>query len=137
MERGGLTLENPYASVTIPRAQLENSFIKRYLGDEPPSPTVIVNPGAVPTYPASELLNGASKPLGLASWDGFKVAPQESLAQLYNPYASLERMNGMSPDGLYTIELNKHHKGPEAGSDGGCCCCKFCPCCRKCCCVVS
>ncbi|XP_074916649.1 cysteine-rich tail protein 1 [Chelonoidis abingdonii] len=138
MQRGGMTVENPYASVNIPRDRLENSFIKRYLGEELPSPTVIVNPGAVPTYPAPEQLNGASKSVPLDSWDGSKVLPQESWAQPYNPYASLKLLDGASSTPLYTIELDKHQKSPEVGMDSGCCCgCKCCPCCRKCCCVVS
>ncbi|EMP26427.1 hypothetical protein UY3_16497 [Chelonia mydas] len=133
MERG-ITVENPYASVNIPRGQLKNSFIQRYLGEELPSPTVIVNP-AVPTYPAVEQLNGASKSVPLDSSDGSKVMTQESWAQPYNPYASLKLLNGASSASLYTIELDKHQKSPGAGTDRGCC--KYCPCCRKCCCVVS
>ncbi|XP_067417538.1 cysteine-rich tail protein 1-like [Emydura macquarii macquarii] len=137
MQRG-ITVANPYASVNIPRTRLENSFVKRYLGEEPPSPTVIVNPGAVPTYPAPEQLNGASKPASLDSWDGSKILTRESWAQPYNPYASLKLENGTSSTTMYSIELDKHQKSPEAGPDSSCICCwKHCHRCRKCHCVVS
>ncbi|XP_044852677.1 cysteine-rich tail protein 1-like [Mauremys mutica] len=127
MQRGGMAVENPYASVNI---QLENSFIKRYLGEEPPSLTVVVNP--------TEQLSGASKSVPLGSWDGSKVLTRKSRALPYNPYGSLKLLNGASSALPYTIELDKDQKSPEVGTDSGCCCCcKCCPRCRKCCCVVS
>ncbi|XP_044857057.1 cysteine-rich tail protein 1-like [Mauremys mutica] len=134
-QRGGMAVENPYASVNI---QLESSFIKHYLGQELPSRTVVVNPGTMPTSPAPEQLSGASKSVPLGSWDGSKVLTRKSRALPYNPYGSLKLLNDTSSALPYTIELDKHQKSPEVGTDSGCCCCcKCCPRCRKCCCVVS
>ncbi|KAM6243512.1 uncharacterized protein LJ264_011263 [Porphyrio hochstetteri] len=125
MDRG-VTLENPYASVNIPRDQFQQSFITCYLKDEP---TVIANPAAVPTYSVEEQEGSTS------SWNSPAVSTEKSLP--YNPYASLRMPNGEAPNSFYTITLDKPPKGQEQEDDGGCGCCKCCPCCRKCCCVIS
>nr|XP_009666392.1 PREDICTED: cysteine-rich tail protein 1-like [Struthio camelus australis] len=132
MDRG-VTLENPYASVNIPRDQFQHSFITRYLKDEPSSPTVIANPAAVPTYSLEEQANQAST----ASWNSQTISTEKSWSRPYNPYASLKMLNGTSPDSFYTVSLDKPSKGCEQKVNGGNCCYKYCPCCRKCCCVVS
>ncbi|KYO23025.1 RING finger protein 224 isoform D [Alligator mississippiensis] len=113
MDRG-VTIENPYASVNIPRAQFKNSFIKQYLGEEPASPTVIANPAAVPTYVAREEVNSVRKPEPLDGRNGHKIPTNGSWGQPYNPYASTKQLNGeVSPDPFYSISLDKPLKGPE------------------------
>ncbi|XP_009992604.1 PREDICTED: cysteine-rich tail protein 1 [Chaetura pelagica] len=127
MDRG-VTLENPYASVNIPREQFQQSFITRYLKDEP---TVIANPAAVPTYRLQEQLD----PTG--SWNSPAISTEKSWSRPYNPYGSLKMPNGESSSSFYTVTLDKTLKGQERGAGRGCSCCKCCPCCRKCCCVIS
>ena len=127
MDRG-VSLENPYASVNIPRDQFQQSFITRYLKDEP---TVIANPAAVPTYGAEEQADPAG------SWNSPAVSTEKSWSRPYNPYASLKMPNGESPDSFYSVTLNKPPKGQGQEAGGGCGCCKCCACCRKRCCVVS
>ncbi|XP_010202056.2 cysteine-rich tail protein 1 [Colius striatus] len=125
MDRG-ISVENPYASVSIPREQFQQSFITRYLKDEP---TVIANPAAVPTYSEEK----QADPTG--SWNSSPISTERSWSRPYNPYASLR--NGESANSFYTVTLDKPPKGQELGTDGRCSCCKCCPCFRKCCCVVS
>ncbi|XP_010151044.1 PREDICTED: cysteine-rich tail protein 1 [Eurypyga helias] len=132
MDRG-ISLENPYASVNIPRDQFQQSFITCYLKDEP---TVIANPAAVPTYGTEEQAEHG------ASWNSPTVSTGKSWSRPYNPYASLRMPNGESPNGespnsFYTVTLDKTPKGQEQKADGGCGYCRCCPCCRKCCCVIS
>ncbi|XP_010221759.1 PREDICTED: cysteine-rich tail protein 1-like [Tinamus guttatus] len=129
----GVTLENPYASVDIPRAQFQQSFITRYLEDEPSSATVIANPAAVPTYRPEEQNPAANT----ASWNSPTISTEKSWSQPYNPYASLKMLNRTSPDSFYTVNLDKPSNAPEHKVDGGNCCYKYCPCCKKCCCVIS
>ncbi|XP_054704829.1 cysteine-rich tail protein 1 [Grus americana] len=124
MDRG-VSLENPYASINIPRDQFQQSFITCYLKDEP---TIIANPAAVPTY-------GVEEQEG--SWNSPTISTEKSWSRPYNPYASLKMPNGESPNSFYTVTLDKPPKGQEQEASGGCGCCKCCPCCRKCCCVVS
>ncbi|KAM8796738.1 cysteine-rich tail protein 1 [Eudromia elegans] len=132
MDRG-VTLENPYATVDIPRAQFQQSFITRYLKDEPPSATVIANPAAVPTYRLEE----QSPPANTASWNGPTISTEKTWSRPYNPYASLKMLNRTSSDSFYTVTLDKPSNGAEHKATGGSCCRKYCPCCKKCCCVVS
>ncbi|XP_062447194.1 cysteine-rich tail protein 1-like [Rhea pennata] len=131
MDRG-VTLENPYASVDIPQAQFQHSFITRYLQDEPSSLTVIANPATVPTYSLEDQVNHAN----VASWNSQTISTEKSWSRPYNPYASLKMLNGTSPDSFYTVSLDKPSKSHEHEVGGGNCCCKYCPCCRKCCCVI-
>ncbi|KAM9217869.1 uncharacterized protein RG961_010345 [Leptosomus discolor] len=127
MDRG-ISLENPYASVDIPRDQFQQSFITRYLKDEP---TVIANPAAVPTYSVEEQADPAG------NWNNPTISTEKSWSRPYNPYASLRMPNGESPNSFYTVSLDKTPKGQEQEARGGCCCCKCYPCCRKLCCVIS
>ncbi|XP_061460447.1 cysteine-rich tail protein 1 [Rhineura floridana] len=137
MDRGA-TVENPYASVTIPRAQLKDGFLKYYLGEDLTPDTVIFNPSTLPTYSAWEKEREASQQVACPAWKGQKIQTQESWAQPYNPYASLKMLSGDSPEPF-------HWKSHEVAATGhreeeSCCCpcCrKCCPCCRKCCCVIS
>ncbi|XP_066466860.1 cysteine-rich tail protein 1 [Tiliqua scincoides] len=132
----GNTIENPYASVTIPRAQLRDGFLKYYLGEDLTPDTVIFNPSTLPTYTASqEKAREASQQEDYGGWAEQKIQTQESWAVPYNPYASLKVPGGGSPEPFH---WNSH--GPPAPSDSHCCCpcCrKCCPCCAKCCCVIS
>ncbi|XP_054030523.1 cysteine-rich tail protein 1-like [Dryobates pubescens] len=125
MDRG-VSLENPYASVNIPRDQFQQSFLTRYLREEP---TVIANPAAVPTYRTEE----PAEPAG--SWSSPPIATDKSWSRPYNPYASMRMPNGDSSSTFYTVTLDKPPKGQEASRGCGCCGCW--PCCRKCCCVIS
>ena len=127
MDRG-VSLENPYASVNISRDQFRQSFITRYLKDEP---TVIANPAAVPTYGVEE----QADPTG--SWNSPTISTGKSWSRPYNPYTSLRMPNGESPNSFYTVTLDKPPKGQEWEAGGKCGHCKCCPCCRKCCCVIS
>lgn len=133
MDRG-VSLENPYASVNIPRDQFQQSFITHYLKDEP---IVIANPAAVPTYSVEEQADSTG------SWNSPTISTEKSWSHPYNPYASLRMLNKESPNSFYTVALDKPPKGQEqeasgeCGASGECSCCKCRPCCRKCCCVVS
>lgn len=127
MDRG-ISLENPYASVNIPRDQFQQSFITRYLKDEP---IVIANPVAVPAYGVEEQADPAG------SWNSPAISTEKSSSRPYNPYASVRMPNGESPSSFYTVTLDKEPKSQEQGAGRGCGCCKCWPCCRKCCCVVS
>nr|XP_056716938.1 cysteine-rich tail protein 1 [Euleptes europaea] len=136
MDRG-VVVENPYASVNIPRTQLKDGFLKYYLGDDLTPDTVFFNPSTLPTYAVTqEKENGVSQQMAYTGWDSQKIQTHETWARPYNPYASLKMPNGSSSEPF-------HWKSQEVamtgGSDGGCCCCcqKCCPCCRKCCCVIS
>ncbi|XP_065552165.1 cysteine-rich tail protein 1 isoform X2 [Lathamus discolor] len=124
MDRG-VSLENPYASVNIPREQFQQSFITRYLKDEP---VVIANPAAAPTYTEEK-----EDPAG--SWNSPAISTEKSWSRPYNPYASLRMPNRESSNSFYTVTLDKSPKSQEAS--GGCGCCKCCSCCTKCCCVIS
>ncbi|XP_005423841.1 cysteine-rich tail protein 1 [Geospiza fortis] len=127
MDRG-VTVQNPYASVNIPREQFQQSFITRYLRDEP---TVIANPAAVPSYGTgghTELANGCNSPA---------ISTDKSWSRPYNPYASLRMPNGDSSASFYTVTLEKPPKGQEQGAGSRCGCCRCCSCCPKCCCVIS
>ncbi|XP_077045348.1 uncharacterized protein LOC129128989 [Agelaius phoeniceus] len=127
MDRG-VTVQNPYASVNIPREQFQQSFITRYLRDEP---TVIANPVAVPSYGTgghTELANGYNSPA---------ISTDKSWSRPYNPYASLRMANGDSSASFYTVTLDKPPKGQEQGVGRRCGCCRCCSCCPKCCCVIS
>lgn len=127
MDRG-VTVQNPYASVNIPREQFQQSFITRYLRDEP---TVIANPAAVPSYPTgghTELANGCNSPT---------ISTDKSWSRPYNPYASLRTPNGDSSASFYTVTLDRPPKGQEQGAGRRCGCCGCCSCCPKCCCVIS
>lgn len=138
----GISVENPYAHVTIPRAQLKSSFVRNYLGEDFTGP-VIANPAVVPTYPtyAPQEQDSHTNPYqssGVGS--GAPIRTQESWRRPYNPYASQKLPNGNHPTEMYTIDLDKRHKDLlESEPDPCCCacCCKCCPCCRKSCCVVS
>ncbi|XP_042691802.1 cysteine-rich tail protein 1 [Centrocercus urophasianus] len=127
MDRG-VTLENPYASVNIPRSQFQQSFIARYLEDEPASSTIIANPTVVPVHSTEEQAG---------SWDKQPVSTEKSWSRPLNPYASMKMPNGESPNSFYTVTLDKPPKGQghEDGRRSGCRRCF--PCCRKCCCVIS
>ncbi|XP_059684624.1 cysteine-rich tail protein 1 [Gavia stellata] len=126
-----VSLENPYASVNIPRDQFQQSFITRYLKDEPTSPTIITNPAAVPTYGVEEQADPTS------SWNSRTISTEKSWSHPYNPYASLRMPNGESRESFYTVTLDKSPKGREQEASGACSYCKCCPYCKKCCCVVS
>ncbi|KAM6316138.1 uncharacterized protein O3Q21_008848 [Podargus strigoides] len=123
-----VSLENPYASVNIPRDQFQQSFITRYLKGEP---TVIANPAAVPTCSVEE----QGDPAG--SRNSPAVSTEKSWSRPYNPYASMRMPNGESPSSFYTVTLDRSPKGQEWEASGGCRYCRCCPCCRKCRCVVS
>ncbi|XP_042335682.1 cysteine-rich tail protein 1 [Sceloporus undulatus] len=142
MDRG-VTIENPYASVSIPRAQLKDGFLKYYLGEDQAPGTVFCNPSSLPSYPTAQEkvqpeatdhhLHQASASASAASYSP-KVPTRESWARPFNPYASLQMPSGASPEPFHW----KSHPGafPESSGGrvgrggGGCCCC--CPCCRKC-----
>ncbi|XP_070614541.1 cysteine-rich tail protein 1 isoform X1 [Erythrolamprus reginae] len=115
MDRG-FTIENPYASVTVPRAQLKDDFLRCYLGEDS-------SPGALPPCSAAPQ---ETPPL---AWEG--QVPVESPARPTNPYASLKGPRLGPPEPFHW----KSH--PEAAADPGCCACCCSPCCRKCCCIVS
>ncbi|KAJ7411938.1 cysteine-rich tail protein 1 [Willisornis vidua] len=126
MDRG-ISVENPYASVHIPRDQFQQSFITRYLKDEP---TIIANPTALPTYSLEEKADPAN------SWNSPTISTDKSWSRPYNPYASLRMPNGESSTSFYTVTLDKPLKAHEgAGRRCGCCRCWLC--CPKCCCVIS
>lgn len=135
----GVSIQNPYGGVTIPRAQLKSSFIRDTLGEDLDG-VVITNPSAVPTYPTyitqeSSTNNNPNSD----SADGHKIRTQESWRRPYNPYAGDKPQNGGQNEAMYTIDLDKHYKDVNAQEDPCCCypCCKCCPCCRKSCCVIS
>lgn len=127
MDRG-ITVENPYASVNIPREQFKQSFITCYLRDEP---TIIANPTAVPSYGTEEQTDLAN------GWNSPTISTDKSWARPYNPYASLRMPNGDSSASFYTVTLDKPPKGQEQGAGRRCGCCRCCSCCPKCCCVIS
>lgn len=126
MDRG-ITVENPYASVNIPREQFQQSFITRYLRDEP---TIIANPTAVPTYGVQEQADLAN------GWSSPTISTDKSWSHPYNPYASLRMPNGESSASFYTVTLEKPPKSHQRGGRR-CGCCRCCSCCPKCCCVIS
>ncbi|OCT65180.1 cysteine-rich tail protein 1 [Xenopus laevis] len=135
----GANVQNPYASVTIPRAQLKSSFVRRTLGEEDLDGVVIANPAAVPSYPSYSAQDRYSSDLTApAPWEGNKVRTQESWRRPYNPYADPPQ-NGGHPPGMYSIDLDKRNKVSATVEEPCCCypCCKCCGCCRKNCCVVS
>ncbi|CAI7935346.1 Hypothetical predicted protein [Podarcis lilfordi] len=131
MDRG-LTVENPYASVSLPRAQLPGSFLKYYLGEGCTPDTVLSDPSSCCTYSVQEK-EWEAAPQGVppnAPWGTQRISTQESWAQPYNPYASLKMPHQGSPQPF-------HWKSQQ---EGCCCSCfrKCCPCCcRKCACVIS
>ncbi|XP_009876961.1 PREDICTED: cysteine-rich tail protein 1 [Apaloderma vittatum] len=127
MDRG-VSLENPYASVNIPRDQFQQSFITRYLKDEP---TVIANPAVVPAYGEEEQADPAG------SWNSPTVSTGQAWYRPYNPYGSLRMPDRESPNSFYTVTLDKPSKSQEWEAGGTCGCCKCCSFCRKCCCVIS
>ncbi|XP_034291969.1 cysteine-rich tail protein 1 [Pantherophis guttatus] len=120
MDRG-FTIENPYASVTIPRAQLKDDFLRYYLGED-------FSPGVLPPCSAAPQKEADPKSPSLA-WNG--QAQAESQARPTNPYASLKVPKVDAPEPFRW----KGHE--EAAPDPGCCGCCCSPCCRKCCCVIS
>ncbi|KAM9271221.1 uncharacterized protein RDI95_010786 [Morus bassanus] len=124
MDRG-IGLENPYASVNIPRDQFQQSFLTHYLNDEP---TVIANPAAVSSCGVEEKVDPAG------SSNSPTISTEKSWSRPYNPYASLRMPNGESPNSFYTVTLDK---GQDREAGRVCGWCKCCPCCRKHCCVVS
>ncbi|XP_053328326.1 cysteine-rich tail protein 1 [Spea bombifrons] len=135
----GISIQNPYASVTIPRAQLKSSFIRNTLGEDLDG-VVVANPAVVPSYPTYTAQvqdpNTSASP-NASSWEGNKVNTRESWRKPYNPYASEKAQNGGHPETMYSIDLDKRYKEVE---EKPCCCypcCKCCPCCRKSCCVIS
>ncbi|XP_063172245.1 cysteine-rich tail protein 1 [Candoia aspera] len=131
MDRG-LTIENPYASVTIPQAQLNDGFLRYYLGDDLTSGTVLFSPSILPTYSAAPEKGGVAP-----ASNGQRAQAQEELqAQPTNPYASLKMPRADAPEPFRW----KSDKGAAPDRGGGCCspCCPKCsPCCRKLCCIVS
>ncbi|XP_063265648.1 cysteine-rich tail protein 1-like [Prinia subflava] len=130
MDRG-VTVENPYASVNIPREQFKQSFITRYLRDEP---TVIANPAAMPSWGGEEQADLAN------GWNSPTISTDKSWSRPYNPYASLRMPNGDSSASFYTVTLDKPPKGQEQGAGRRCGCCRgffCCSCCPKYCCVIS
>ncbi|KAM6372463.1 uncharacterized protein J5M81_012817 [Pluvialis apricaria] len=127
MDRG-ISLENPYASVNIPRDLFQQSFITRHLKDEP---TVIANPAALATCSVEEEADPAD------SWNSPTISTEKSWSHPYNPYGSVRMPNGGSPNSFYIVTLDKPPKGQEREAGRECSCCKCWPCCRKCCCVVS
>nr|XP_020664772.1 cysteine-rich tail protein 1 [Pogona vitticeps] len=150
MDRG-VTVENPYASVTIPRAQLKDGFLKYYLGEDLTSDTVLYNPSSLPTYSAGrekeQEATAPRAPAAYVPWDGQqKVPTQESWARPYNPYASLKMPRGESPEPFHW-KSHEATAAPGAGGSHGSCCCgccdccpccaKACSCCRRCPCVIS
>lgn len=114
--------------MNIPRSQFQQSFITRYLEDEPASPTVIANPAVVPVHSTEEQAG---------SWDKQPVSTEKSWSRPYNPYASMKMPNGESPNSFYTVTLDKPPKGHGHEDDKRSGCRRCCPCCRKCCCVIS
>ncbi|KAM4697025.1 cysteine-rich tail protein 1 isoform 1-T2 [Rhinophrynus dorsalis] len=138
----GASIQNPYASVNIPRAQLKSSFVRRTLGGEDLDGVVIANPAVVPSYPSyttqpQDRLHGDSSKV--EPWEGNKIRTQESWRKPYNPYAE-KPQNGGHPDTMYTIDLDRRNMDVGKVEDSPCCCypcCKCCSCCRKSCCVVS
>ncbi|MEE6504701.1 hypothetical protein FKM82_005298 [Ascaphus truei] len=137
----GISINNPYASVSIPRAQLKSSFVRHHLGDD--LDIVFTNPAAVPTYPSytaqvqDRFPNEAPK---VDAWQGNKIHTHESWRRPHNPYASEKAQNGGHPDQMYTVDLDRRSKVTENAEDSSCCCypcCKCCPCCPKSCCVIS
>nr|XP_033818171.1 cysteine-rich tail protein 1 [Geotrypetes seraphini] len=133
-------IENPYGHVTIPRAQLNSSFVRRHLGEDL-SDTVISNPAAVPSVPSyspwvmERYISGQSA----STWEGDKISTQESWSRPYNPYGNQNIPNGGHPESMYTVDLAHRNKDlKDMENDAACCCCKCCPCCcQKCCCVIS
>ncbi|XP_040262470.1 cysteine-rich tail protein 1-like [Bufo bufo] len=138
----GVSLQNPYANVAIPRAQLKSSFTRDTLGSDLDG-VVITNPSSVPTYPTyikpDEISSSSNNNPTPNSPNGNRIRTQESWRRPYNPYASNRPQNGGHSDAMYTIDLDKRYK--DTGADQNACCCypycKCCPCCRKSCCVVS
>ncbi|XP_071981353.1 cysteine-rich tail protein 1 [Engystomops pustulosus] len=132
----GVSIQNPYASVTIPRAQLKSSFIRDTLGEDLDG-VVITNPSAVPTYPSYIAQDGFSNNNPDSNVN--RIRTQESWRRPYNPYTGDKPQNGGHSDAMYTIDLDRHYKDVKAEENPCCCypCCKCCPCCRKSCCVIS
>lgn len=137
MDRG-VVIENPYASVNIPRAQLKDGFLKYYLGDDLTPDTVLFNPSTLPTYRVTqEKENDLSQQLSYEGWNDQKIQTHKTWAEPYNPYASLKMPNGSSSEPFH---WKSQETATTGGSDTGCCCSccrKCCPCCQKCCCVIS
>ncbi|KAM5145494.1 cysteine-rich tail protein 1 [Mantella aurantiaca] len=137
----GISVQNPYAGVNIPRAQLKSSFVRNTIGEDLDG-VVITNPSAVPNYPSYSTPDRVgNQPPNAASWEGNKVHTQESWRRPYNPYASDKSQNGGHPNSMYTIDLDKRYtREPAKVEETPCCCypcCRCCPCCQKSCCVIS
>ncbi|TRZ12744.1 hypothetical protein HGM15179_014392 [Zosterops borbonicus] len=115
MDRG-VTVENPYASVNIPREQFKQSFITRYLRDEP---TIIANPSAVPSYGTEEQTDLAN------GWNSPTISTDKSWSRPFNPYASLRMPNGDPSATFYTVTLDRPPKGQEQGAGRRCGCCSM------------
>ncbi|KAG9465658.1 hypothetical protein GDO78_017956 [Eleutherodactylus coqui] len=130
----GANLQNPYANVTIPRAQLKSSFIRDTLGEDLDG-VVIANPSAVPTYPPYTVQEGFSNNniQNPVPPNGYRIHTQESWRRPYNPYAGDKPQNGGPNNAMYPIDLDKQYKDTSAKGKTGCCC-KCCPCCCPCCC---
>ncbi|XP_069842522.1 cysteine-rich tail protein 1 isoform X1 [Dendropsophus ebraccatus] len=136
----GATVQNPYANVSIPRAQLKSSFVRDTLGADLDG-VVITNPSAVPTYPTyitQEAPGSNNNPTSIPTTD-YKIHTQDSWRRPYNPYAGDKSQNGGQTEPMYTIDLDKHYKDVNQEEKPCCCypCCKCCSCCRNSCCVVS
>ncbi|XP_062815210.1 cysteine-rich tail protein 1 [Anolis carolinensis] len=127
MDRG-VTIKNPYASVSLPRAQLKEDFLRYSLGEDQAPGAVLYSPSPLPTYT-----------------EGPRVPTRESWAQPFNPYASLSLPNrgAAAPEPFHWKSQQAAGGGDSRGPKGGgcCCCCPCCckrsPCSRRCRCVVS
>ncbi|XP_069603877.1 cysteine-rich tail protein 1 [Ranitomeya imitator] len=137
MDKGDI-IQNPYANVNIPRAQLKSSFIRNTLGEDLDG-VVITNPSVVPTYPSHIRQDSYSNNNPYPNSDSNKIRTQESWRRPYNPYGSNKPHNGGHTEAMYNIDLEKHYKEVNVEEKPCCCypCCKCCPYCRKSCCVIS
>ncbi|XP_056395149.1 cysteine-rich tail protein 1 [Hyla sarda] len=127
----GVTVQNPYGNVTIPRAQLKNSFIRETLGEDLDG-VVITNTAAVPTYPTYITQDpvGNNNPTTIQT--DYKVHTQESWRRPYNPYAGDNPQNGGQNEAMHNIDLDQQYKD-VAAEENPCCCCPCCSCCNPCC----
>ncbi|XP_068104742.1 cysteine-rich tail protein 1 [Hyperolius riggenbachi] len=135
----GSSIQNPYAGVAIPRAQLKSSFVRNTTGADFDG-VVIANPSVVPTYSPQITEDRFSNESPNPAFEGNKIRTQESWRRPYNPYAPDLSQNGGHSSAMYTVDLDRRQHKQQVKEEDPCCCypmCPCCSCCRKPCCVIS